>query len=143
MSGAPFDPPVRGAAHGRAQRGVATVMVALMVIGLLHLLWAVPEASLGGSSWLIGSAVFALLVASAFLMRSITTLDAAGVRQSGVLERTVSWSEIATARLSNVDVARLMGCGGVRCIALAGATPDQSACARVVADDAALRSVDR
>ncbi len=137
MSGTPFETPVHGAAHGRLQRVVATLMVALVMIGLLRLLWTVPEASQGGSPWFIGSAVCALLVAYAFLMTSTTTLDATGIRECGLLQRKVGWSETASARLGGFAFARLLRVRtrGGRRIAFAGATPELAAAlARVVAD---------
>lgn len=146
MSGTRFEPPVRGAAHGRLQRVVATALVALVAIGLLRLLWTEPAATQGGSPWFIGSAVFALLVAYAFLMASTTTLDADGIRQSGLLERKVAWSEIASVRLGGFGFARLLRVRtrGGRRIAFAGATPElEAAFARVVAEQSPQLTVDR
>jgi hypothetical protein len=146
VSGAPFDPPVRGAAHGRVQRAIATLMVVVVVIGLLRLLWTAPEASEAGSPWFIGAAAFAFLAAYGFLMTSTTTLDATGIRQSGLLERKVAWSEIATARLGGFGFARLLRVRtrSGRRISFAGATPElEAAFARVVADYSPQRSIER
>lgn len=146
MIGAPFDPLVRGAAHGRTQRMVATVVVVMVVIGVVRLLWTLPKASQGGSPWFIGAAVFAMLVAYRFVMTSTTTLDATGIRQTGLLERKAAWTEIATARLGGFGFARLLRVRtrSGRRIAFAGATPELAAAfARVVADYAPQSSRER
>lgn len=106
--GAPeFGAPVRGPAYSRGFRISATALLAvvLLLAARNYEQWlALTRAQDGG---FIGAAGILVLIGSyAVLMRSVTTIDAAGIRQSGLLEKRADWSELQSARLVGFGFAR-------------------------------------
>ena len=102
-----FPQPVSGPAYGRSFRLLATAMVlgvlAMAVRATLHLPDDVAAAQ---GYWLLGIGMLALLASYWTLMRSTTTIDAAGIRQSGLTEKQVAWHEVRSARLFGPPFAR-------------------------------------
>jgi hypothetical protein len=98
----PPETPVHGPAHGRAARLLATVVVLLVLGGLLRLVLSTPEAV--GAPLLL--AVLVLLAPYGMLMLSTTTIDAEGIRQTGLPERRLRWDPLAQARVGGSPFAR-------------------------------------
>lgn len=56
--------------------------------------------------WILGIGLLALVGSYWVLVRSTTTIDAAGIRQSGLTEKKVQWHELRTARVFGPPFAR-------------------------------------
>ncbi|MGE5338817.1 MAG: hypothetical protein ACM3PU_13390 [Gemmatimonadota bacterium] len=102
-----FEPPVTGPAYGRGFRAAA----AFAALGLLA--WGARTVlALGigrgdGDGWIVlGAAAFALLGTLYFMITSRTTIDAQGIRQSGLIERKTEWSDILYARVRGPAFSR-------------------------------------
>jgi hypothetical protein len=103
---AAFDPPVRGPAHGRGQRAFATVAALLGLAALARMALTAEGATAEQAPWLLLALAAALLGSWYFLITSTTTLDAAGIVQTGLPERRVRWEEIAYAQVGGLPFAR-------------------------------------
>jgi len=102
-----FDAPVRGPAYGRAFRVFATVtMLALLAYGGRVVFVLLPEPP-GRESWIIlAAAAFGLIGTWYFMVTARTTIDAQGIRQSGLVERKTDWSEVWQARVRGPAFSR-------------------------------------
>jgi hypothetical protein len=128
----PPETPVHGPAHGRAARLLATAAVLLVLIGLARLVLTTPEAL--GAPLLL--AVLVLLAPYGLLMLSTTTIDAEGIRQTGLPERKLRWDQLAQATVGGSPFARRLRVRTVagRRIFFAGGTPElEAAFARIAA----------
>ena len=101
-----FTTPVRGAAYSRVHRGAATlVSVAVVAMGIATLLRGVD--SIGVNTWLwFALALLVLAATYALMMRARTTIDAVGIRQSGVIERRVDWTDVQNTRMTRWGLSR-------------------------------------
>lgn len=99
--------PVSGPAYGRGFRVIATVVVvALLAHGARVVLVLRPDLP-GSDGWmLLGAATFALVGSWYFMVSARTTVDAQGIRQSGLIERRTGWDEIRTARVGGFALSR-------------------------------------
>lgn len=98
----PPETPVHGPARGRETRLLATMVVVLVLGGLLRLVLTTPEAA--GAPLLL--AVLVLLAPYGLLMLSTTTIDAEGIRQTGLPERKLRWDRLAQAKVGGSPFAR-------------------------------------
>jgi hypothetical protein len=103
-----FTKPVTGASYSLAYRTIASLLcVAVIVQGAIAVARApgVESFGTGALPW-FGIALLALLATYALMMRARTTIDAAGLRQTGLIERRVDWAELHSARLAGFVVSR-------------------------------------
>ncbi len=92
-----FDAPVSGPAYGRGFRAFATAMLLALLAFGARVLWEQLPTLARGGGWFLGAVVFALLGTWYFMVTARTTIDAQGVRQSGLIERSTAWDEIRSA----------------------------------------------
>jgi hypothetical protein len=101
----PFLAPVSGPAYPIALRLGASVLTLLILVAGAAALDALAQQP--PRAWLLPGAGLAVLAGSYyFLMRSVTTIDERGIRQSGLIERRVEWSELRSARVAGFGTAR-------------------------------------
>jgi hypothetical protein len=102
-----FSQPVSGPAYGSTFRALATLMlVAVLVMGARAAM-NVPAGDAGAQGYtIIGLGVLAIAGSYWVMIASTTTIDATGLRQSGLTEKKVSWSELYSARLFGPPFAR-------------------------------------
>jgi hypothetical protein len=102
-----FTQPVSGPAYGRFFRVLATAMVLGVLAMAVRATLSMP-ADVGAEQgyWLLGFGMLALLASFWVMWRSTTTIDAAGIRQSGLTEKKVAWHEVRSARLFGPPFAR-------------------------------------
>jgi len=100
-----FATPVTGPAYGRATRLFATATVAALAL----LSWRVLSRTEGWADadalWLLGLSGLAVLGSWWQMMSSTTTLDSEGIRQSGWIEKRMSWDEVSFAKLLSPRLA--------------------------------------
>jgi hypothetical protein len=92
----PPETPVHGPAHGRGARLLATLVVVLVLGGLLRLVLTAP----------LLRAVLVLLAPCGPLLLSTATIDAEGIRQTGLPERRLRWDRLAQAKVGGSPFAR-------------------------------------
>jgi len=126
--------PVRGPAYGRTQRVLATLIVLAVLWGLVR---AALEPGMGAVLWLAP----AILVPYGFMLTAATTIDADGLRQSGLLMRRLRWDEIAQARVGRTPLACTLLVRTIRgrFVRLRGGTPQLRAAFERVAAAFPLR----
>jgi hypothetical protein len=102
-----FSQPVSGPAYGRGFRWLATVLLLAVVAmagrATLHL---PDDPAAAQGYWLLGVGLLALIASYWVLLRSTTTIDAAGIRQTGLTEKKVRWPELRSARVFGPPFAR-------------------------------------
>jgi hypothetical protein len=102
-----FSRPVSGPAYGRTFRALATAMLAFVVVMAARATLNLPEDQQAMQGyWILGIGMMALLASYWVFLRSTTTVDAAGIRQSGLTDKKVEWKEIYSARLFGPPFAR-------------------------------------
>lgn len=103
----PLPAPVSGPAYSVAVRVGASVLTVLVFVagaGAFDTLAQQPS-----RAWLLPGAGLAVVAGSyCFLMRSVTTIDEHGIRQSGLIERRVQWPELRSARVAGFGARRLV-----------------------------------
>lgn len=99
--------PVSGPAYGRGFRVIATVaVVALLAYAARVVLVLQPELP-GSDGWvMLGAVTFALVGSWYFMVTARTTVDAQGIRQSGLIERRTGWDDIRYARVGGFAFSR-------------------------------------
>jgi hypothetical protein len=106
-SGRDFEQPVSGPAYGLFFRVVATAMLlAVLAMAARAALQAPVDTPLGDRFGILGLGLFALAASYWMMIRATTTIDDAGIRQSGLIETKVAWSEVYSARLFGPPFAR-------------------------------------
>lgn len=102
-----FDHPVSGPAYGRTFRVLATTMLAGVLAMAARATLNLPDdAQAAQGYWILGIGLLALLASYWVLMRSTTTIDTRGIRQSGLTDKSVVWPEVRSARLFGPPFAR-------------------------------------
>lgn len=102
-----FTQPVSGPAYGGFFRLLATAMVLGVLAMAVRATLSMPDdAGAAQGYWLLGLGMLALLASFWVLMRSTTTIDAVGIRQSGLTEKKIAWHEVRSARLFGPPFAR-------------------------------------
>lgn len=101
--------PVRGPSFSVPIRVVTTLIALVVVAGTLRW-WEVPATE----GWSSQAAVifivtlFGTIGAGILTLRSVTVIDADGIRQTGLINRNVSWNQMASARLARWGATRLI-----------------------------------
>jgi hypothetical protein len=102
--------PVRGASYSIAMRAVATT-VALALATYAARSWQLIAAA---GEWSSPSALMLLAAALGmvgswfFMLRSVTIIDQHGIRQTGLIEKKMAWSDMRAVRVARWGVARLI-----------------------------------
>jgi hypothetical protein len=125
IAGLDLGTPISGPAYSRGYRiGAAIVLLLVAAQGLRAWDEIAPAIHTQGGWMLIGGA-FVLLASFVLLLTSVTTVDAAGLRQSGLIERKIGWSEIRHARVRGFGFARrlVLSTGYGKFRAFYGGTP--------------------
>lgn len=100
------DGAVSGPAYGGGFKLVATLLtVVLLGYGAsIALRYPLLSFSFGVKALLLGAAVM-LLVSYYWFLRSQTTIDATGIRQSWVIDKRVDWRDIRGAKMIGIPYA--------------------------------------
>ncbi len=102
-----FSEPVSGPAYGRTFRTLATVMLLLVVAMAARATLYLPDDQQAAQGyWLLGIGLLGLVASYWVFLRSTTTIDAKGIRQSGLTDKKVEWREMYSARLFGPPFAR-------------------------------------
>lgn len=94
-----FPRPLTGPAYGRGMRAFSSLLVAGLALLTLRVLWRTDGWASGDAFWLIGLSGVAVAASWWQMLTSTTTLDEQGIRQSGWVDKSMRWDEIASARL--------------------------------------------
>lgn len=101
----PWPAPVSGPAYPVAVRLGARLLTALILGAGAAAFDALAQQP--PRAWLLPGAGLLVVAGSCyFLMRSVTTIDERGIRQSGLIEKRVEWSELRSARVAGFGGAR-------------------------------------
>ncbi len=102
-----FSEPVSGPAYGRTFRLLATVMLLVVLAMAARATLNLPDDQQAAQGyWLLGIGLLGLVASYWVFLRSATTLDAKGIRQSGLTDKKVEWREVYSARLFGPPFAR-------------------------------------
>lgn len=102
-----FAQPVSGPAYGRFFRLLATAMIVGVVAMAARATLQLPsDVRAAQGYWLLGLGLLALITSFWFLMLARTTIDATGIRQTGLTDKAVAWPELYSARLFGPPFAR-------------------------------------
>lgn len=97
--------PVKGAAYHPVFKGMASVLM----MALVFYAWRFMETGAAqiGSEFKTVFALAGLMVLLSYyaLLRSVTTVDGQGIRQSWMFNKTVTWDELAGARVIRLPAA--------------------------------------
>ena len=102
-----FPQPVSGPAYGRTFRMLATAMLVFvfaMAVRATIFLPTDPQAAQG--YWLLGVGFLGLLGSYWVFLRSTTTIDGKGIRQTGLTDKKVEWREVYSARVFGPPFAK-------------------------------------
>ena len=97
---------VTGPAYGRAFKAVAT-LITLLLLGYgasIALRFPLLLYSFGLKVLLVGATAM-LLLSYYWFLRSRTTIDAAGIRQSWVIDKRVDWRDVRGAKMIGIPYA--------------------------------------
>jgi hypothetical protein len=102
-----FPQPVSGPAYGRVFRLLATAMLAGVLAMAVRVALQVPDdIEVAQGYGLLGMIMLGLLASYWFMMTSTTTIDATGIRQTGLMEKAASWDQVQSVRLFGPPFAR-------------------------------------
>ena len=100
-----YSVPVHGPAYSSAFRFIALAVVLVIAAGALYTGGAATATGGAGRQLSLSLVVLAMMaVILVVLWRSMTTIDAHGIRQSGLIERHVAWNEIRATHLLRVGL---------------------------------------
>jgi hypothetical protein len=94
---------VSGPTYGNGFKAVATILtIALAAYAVsVALRFSLPTFSFGVQALLAGGG--AMLAASLYwFLRATTTIDAEGIRQTGIIDRKVRWDEVRGAKMIGI-----------------------------------------
>lgn len=97
--------PVTGPAYGRGMKIMATALVAGLALLTLRVLWRTDGWAGSDAGWLLGLSGVAIAVSWWQMLTSTTTVDAQGIRQSGWVDKSMRWDEVAATRLLSPHLA--------------------------------------
>jgi hypothetical protein len=129
-----FATSLSGPAYTRAFKAASTAVLLLIVVQAIRLWGVIWPALNTQGGWILIGGFFVLLGSYALLLRSRTTIDAEGLRQTGIMDKTVAWSDIKVARLRGFPFARrlVVSTGYGRLRAFYAGTPElEQAFARI------------
>ena len=97
---------VTGPAYGAGFKLVATLLTAVLLGygASVAQRFALQSLGLGVKALLAGAGVM-LLVSYYWFLRSRTTIDAAGIRQSWVIDKRVDWDDVRGAKMIGIPYA--------------------------------------
>ena len=104
-----FTTPVRGPSYSIPIRVITTAIV--LVVAYSTLRWWEMPATEGWASpgvMVFVATLFGTIGAGILMLRSVTEIDADGIRQSGLVNRQVAWGQIASARVARWGATRLI-----------------------------------
>lgn len=102
-----FSEPVSGPAYGRTFRALATAMLVGVIAMAARATLSLPDdAQAAQGYWLLGIGMLALIASYWVLLRSTTTIDAQGIRQTGLTDKVVTWPDVRSARVFGPRFAR-------------------------------------
>ena len=102
-----FPQPVSGPAYGRTFRVLATALLLFVLLMAARATLTLPDDHQAAQGyWLLGIGLLGLLASYWVFLRSTTTIDAKGIRQSGLTDKKVEWREVYSARLWGPPFAR-------------------------------------
>lgn len=103
-----FSTPVAGPAYSLTFRAVASIVVFGLLAYGVYAVALRTQGPIARDGWLFIGAVLVSLLGTYYLMMSaVTTIDAEGIRQSGLVDRRVAWNEIGYARVRRIGATRL------------------------------------
>jgi hypothetical protein len=94
---------VTGPAYGNGFRLCASALSAVLALysASVALRYPLPQFSFGVQALLTG-AIAMLLLSLYWFFRATTTIDAEGIRQTGVIDKKVAWSEVRSAKMIGI-----------------------------------------
>lgn len=94
---------VSGPSYGRGFKSVSTVLtIALAAYAVsVALRYPLPAFSLGVQALLLGAGAM-LAVSLYWFLHATTTIDADGIRQTGVIDKKVRWDEVRGAKMIGI-----------------------------------------
>jgi len=94
---------VSGPAYGNGFKVVATVLTIVLAVyaGSVALRFPLPQFGFGVKALLVGAAVM-LAVSQYWFLRATTTVDADGIRQTGMIDKRVRWDEVRGAKMIGI-----------------------------------------
>jgi hypothetical protein len=102
-----FTHPISGPAYGPAFRLLATaMMIGVMAMAARATLQLPDDVPAAQGYWMLGLGLLALIASYWILMRARTTIDATGIRQTGLTDTVITWPELYSARLFGPPFAR-------------------------------------
>jgi hypothetical protein len=102
-----FAEPVSGPAYGRTFRVLATAMLLFVLAMAVRATLYLPDDEQAEQGyWILGMGLVAMVGSYWFFLRSTTTIDVKGIRQSGLTEKKVEWGEFYSARVLGPPFAR-------------------------------------
>jgi hypothetical protein len=104
-----FDPPVRGAAYSPAMRIFASLAMLVIVVYGVRAWDVVAAGGWTSPAALVFLAAFLGMAGSYVVMlRSVTVIDATGIRQTGLMEKKIAWADVRMARVARWGATRLI-----------------------------------
>ncbi len=94
---------VSGPAYGNGFKVVATLLTIVLVVyaASVAVRFPLPQFGFGVKALLLGAA--AMLAASQYwFLRATTTIDADGIRQTGMIDKRVRWDEVRGAKMIGI-----------------------------------------
>jgi hypothetical protein len=102
-----FSEPVSGPAYGRTFRVLASAMLLLVLAMAARATLYLPDDEQAAQGyWILGVGLLGLVASYWVFLRSTTTIDANGIRQTGLTEKKVEWRELYSARVFGPPFAR-------------------------------------
>jgi hypothetical protein len=102
-----FSQPVSGPAYGRTFRWLASAMLVFVLAMAARATLNLPaDQQAAQGYWILGIGLLGLIASYWVFLRSTTTIDANGIRQSGLTDKKVEWREVYSARLFGPPFAR-------------------------------------
>lgn len=101
--------PVSGPSYSLPIRVAATLIVLVVLAGALR--WWRDAAMAGWGSQeavVLAATLFGTIGAWFFMLRSVTVVDAEGIRQIGLVNRNARWSQVASVRMPRWGTTRLI-----------------------------------
>lgn len=104
-----FAEPVSGPSYGRGYRVAATIALFAALAAAAGLIEGMLAAGASAEGWaLLGGGAFVLIAHYVLLLRARTSIDAEGLRMTGLLDKKVAWTELMTAHARGWDGSRLI-----------------------------------
>ncbi|MES3023128.1 MAG: hypothetical protein V4857_16305 [Pseudomonadota bacterium] len=104
----PYQPekPVTGPAYGNGFRWIATVITVALFGYAASIATRFPllQYGLGVKSLLLGGAIL-MLVSYYWFLRSQTTIDETGIRQTWMFDKRVEWRDVRSAKMIGIPYA--------------------------------------